>query len=442
VSVYLTGIHIKDLGGISEFKAEVGSIAIVTGENGTGKTTILESIRTVFEGGSDPDLVRRGCEYGEVTLTFSNGYTAYKRVGLDGYDLKVRTAEGGLVKRPAEYLKQLAPALSFDPIRFLESEPKERAAFLLRVLPLQFSAEEVIGASRGLVSVAGSVSLQQLNELRDGKYAERTALNRQVRDLEGTIAEMSRTLPADDGKDWAAERDRLTDDVAAIDAEIARAKAEIELEAEQARSKKRAEVESRIQELQRELFEYIREVDQKAEACLRETTRELNQRKADLSAKLGEARSKADQQKSAEGVRALIEKRKAELKGHVSREMAMSAAIAGLDELKHRKLRELPIEGLDLRIDRGKPVILIDGIPLDHLNRQKQIFVAIQAVSKASGKMPLILCEAAELSDTHLAELTQAAKEAGLQLVLARWENGEPLRMKTAELIEAGVKGI
>jgi dihydroorotate dehydrogenase len=74
-------------------------------------------------------------------------------------------------------------------------------------------------------------------------------------------------------------------------------------------------------------------------------------------------------------------------------------------------------------------VILIDGIPLDKLNRQQQLYVAIQAVTLAAGRMPLVICEAAELDDEHLREVAEACEAGGIQLVVARWTNKDPLRV-------------
>ena len=114
--------------------------------------------------------------------------------------------------------------------------------------------------------------------------------------------------------------------------------------------------------------------------------------------------------------------------------MRLTKVLKALDELKHTKLKELPIEGLDLKMDKkGNPIILIGETPLDKLNRQAQLFMAIQAVSMASGRLPLILCEAAEIDDKNLADLTGATAEAGMQLILARWMNDAPLRVMTAE---------
>ena len=112
--IYISSITVRDFRGISRFSAKLGMISIVIGENGIGKTSLIESIAGIFEGGSDPDDVRNGAEEAEIILELSDGTQARKIVKRSGYDLQVRTAEGGSVKAPATWLKSLAPGLTLS----------------------------------------------------------------------------------------------------------------------------------------------------------------------------------------------------------------------------------------------------------------------------------------------------------------------------------------
>lgn len=439
--VYVTRVHVEDIGGIGQLTADLGSITVVSGDHGTGKSSLLNALDIVFSGGTDPDLIRNGAEKGQVTLTLSDGVTIEKTITRAGSELIILTPEGGKVRRPAEYLKTLSAGFGFDPIGFLASDPKERAEFLLKNLPLTFDTVDVEEAMDGpVIGVGPKITLQKLNELRDAKYSERTELNRKVRDLEGTIADMRRALPPDTGKDWGAERDRIQNEISARDSAIASAKSNIELEAEQRKNENKAdtdkvvaELQAKITEAQRAHLEFVSTVDRVAAEAIAAETRTLEVEKSELSIDLGTARANSDSQQQAEGVRNAIEERKVTLAGHISKEMSLTAAIKGLDDLKHRKLKELPIDGLDLKADsKGRPVILIDGIALEKINRQQQLFIAIQAVSLAAGRCPLIICEAAELNDRAVEELGEAAKNAKMQLVLARWSQQGPLAVQAA----------
>lgn len=438
--VYITRIDIQNIGGLEEFHAELGAINLVLGENGVGKSSVLNALEIVLGGGSDPDLIHNKHDHGEVTLTLSDGTTVHKSMERDGSaDLRIRTRDGGAVRAPATYLKTLAAGMGFDPIGFLNSEPKDRAAFLLQNLPLSFTADEV-NAALGSPLLTAPATLQRVNEIRQGKYDDRTKLKKDVRDLEGAIKDLRDALPKDDEKDWSAEVAKVQDAIGELDQRKASIAAQIELEAEQARNEKRQSIGVEIEELRKqitakeaELAEFIATVDVAAVESLAEQTKAISDQRDPLVLDLSDAKANAEQHQRAAGIRDMIAARKRTLEGHNSEEMRLDKAIERLDKMKHAKLKELPIAGLDLKADsKGRPVILIDGIPIDKLNRQQQLYVAIQAVSLSAGRLPLILLEAAELDDAHVAELGEAAKDAGLQLVLARWKNNAPLEVVAA----------
>lgn len=452
-SIHLKSISIRDLGGIPSFSTVLGAVNIVVGDHGTGKTTVLRCVQTVFEGGSDPSLVRMGADDGEITITFTNGYTATKVQRRDGYELKVRTPEGGLAKRPAELMKEWAPSLSFDPLGFLGAPQKDQVAFLLRTLPLNFTAAEVNAAVDEPIAVH-EMTLQGLNEVRAGVYDKRADVNRESASLQHTIEDFKRSLPKEEGKDWGAEVRRLQADVAAKDTAIATAKAELELEGANAiadaatkLAEKRTVNEARLRALETQIntikaemaaddqgqVEFRGHVNAKVQETLATETATLTTEKGALMEQLGTAQANADADTKASGIREAIATRSEALKGHVSREMRFTAQIKGIDTLKTTKLKALPVEGLDIDIDdKGKAVILINGIPLDRLNQQKKIFVAVQLVAKAASKMPLMLCEVAELNKQALADLTAATEAAGMQVILARWDEDGPLTVVTS----------
>lgn len=441
-SIYIKSVVVQNLGGISIFKAEMGQIAVVQGENGSGKTSFLQAIHSVLEGGHSPDLVRQGADEAKVIITLSNEVVITKTITEKESTLEVVSPDGGKVRAPATFVKNLVPKIegtgSFDPIGFLAADQRDKAAFLLKVLPISFEASEITGITK--LPLSGSIGLEKFNEIREGLYARRTEINRQARDLEGTVATMERGLPADDSTNWADERDRITSSISAVDTEIETVGKSIEIEAEQARSGKRQEISGRredllgqIAALDAELASFLATVEKTVVSSRDEQTADLRARRAVLSEQLGEAKTKADQQQRAVGVKQAISEQRMRAQLAVDQEMVLTKQLKLLDILKSERLRTLPIPGFDIRIDaKGRPDILIDGIPLDNLNRQQQIYIAIRAVKLAVGPLPLIIAESAELDDNHAEELKEAAREAGLQLVLARWKNDAPLEVIAA----------
>ncbi len=435
-TIHLKSIAICNLGGIECFETQLGAVNIITGNHATGKTTVLRCVESVFEGGSDPSLVRQGCESGEVTIAFSNGYTATKIQELDGSKLIIKTPEGGTAKRPAELLKEWAPSLSFDPLGFLNVPEKDQVAFLLRTLPLNFAKDEVNAALDEPLAVT-DVNLQRLNEIRQGIYDERTVINRDADALRGTIEDFKKSLPKEEGKDWSAEVRRLTAEIGAKDTAIATAKSELELEGKNEKEKKRTAMAAQVQALQKQIDELQRRyledeafVDKVVAETLASETASLTTAKGELLEKLGTAQANAEPNQRASGIREAITTRTAALKGHVSKEVRKTAQLKAIDNLKTEKLEALPVEGLDIKVDaKGKPVILVHGIPLASLNQQQKIFVAVQLVATAQSKMQLILSEGAELNKGALKELTEALEAAGIQSLIARWDEKGPLTM-------------
>lgn len=506
-ALHITGVHLKNIGGIKEFKAKIGSVCVVIGRNGEGKTSFLEGIRLPFDGGHDGSVIRKEDLDGdgiyeapvpraESTLTLSDGSTFNVVITEKESKLTVKSADGGKVSRAATYVRDLAPEMSFDPLGFLKKEPKERMAFLLRTLPLTFDPAEVnkalnvpVGkiAMEPLPQISGVVNLQRFNEIWQGKYDERTELNHQARNLSGIIEDLERSLPSGDEKDWAAERESLQAQINDLGEQIARAESEIKLEGESKKNEQRESTDKNIAEAKkvvstfigsianisagaerfsanpaedsvkvlqqafaataaslgmfidacrqipgerRQLEEYVAHVDQKVLEVTKRETEALLKQKEDLSVQLGTAQARADEGQRAQGIRDAIATNKKQHSGVTLKVMRLEAIMKAMDKLKIEKLKKLPIHGLDITTDaKNRPVITINGIPLDQLNAQQQIYVAIQAVKQAAGRLPLIICEAAELEEDHLLELAEACIEAKIQLIVAMRIRQEPLRV-------------
>lgn len=197
----LHSVPITNIKGIASLKLEAGAVTVIAGENGVGKTSVLDAVSTVFDGGHCPDLIRHGADKAEVILTLDDGVTIRKAITAKNSDLEVKTEDGGVAT--ANYVKRLAESFAFDPFGLLEAKPKERAAWLLKNGNITFSADEV-NAAVGVPVVRQSIDLERLESIRQGKYSERTEVNRRLRDLQGAISEQKAMLPPAMETDWIA----------------------------------------------------------------------------------------------------------------------------------------------------------------------------------------------------------------------------------------------
>lgn len=115
-----------------------GSMIQITGANGQGKTTILDSIMFAFAGeGSIPEgALRRGADSGEIEVDV--GEFKVKRTFTDGKKsvIKVTRPDGAPIAGPQTFLSGLVGNVAFDPLAFSRMDPKAQAAVLRRVLGL------------------------------------------------------------------------------------------------------------------------------------------------------------------------------------------------------------------------------------------------------------------------------------------------------------------
>lgn len=423
----LQSVQIKNVKGIESLSIQAGSVTVIAGENGAGKSSVIDAISAIFEGGHDASLIRHGADKAEVVLTLDDGVTIRKRITPKDSTLEVRTEDGGIVKAPANYVKRLADSFAFDPIGLLEAKPKERAAWLLKHGGITFSADEV-NAAVGVPVVRQAIDLERLESIRAGKYSERTDVNRRLRDLQGAISEQRAMLPKAMDTDWVSEQERIEEEIAAkrsllqhIALEVAKATSGEKMAAQ-------AEAERKIEEIRRELQAEMDRINTKATELLQAETAPINADIVDLSAELAGARAKADEQKRAAGVKAVIERNQIQYQEQLALEGALNRTLKALDQLKLSKLAEIPIPDLDIKDGE----IFIAGVPFDHLNTQAQMYTVIRAAKLALGELPLMVIDRAESLDAErFAELSEAVAEAGLQMIAARVTDG-PLKIEVA----------
>lgn len=420
----LHSVSITNIKGIASLKLEAGAVTVIAGENGVGKTSVLDAVSTVFDGGHCPDLIRHGADKAEVVLTLDDGVTIRKTITQKNSYLEVKTEDGGLVKAPASYVKRLAESFAFDPFGLLEAKPKERAAWLLKNGNITFSADEV-NAAVGVPVVRQSIDLERLESIRAGKYSERTDVNRRLRDLQGAMSEQRAMLPPAMETDWIAEQERIETALAEQRKRLQEAESELAVEAHRLKNEKKDAARAEIAAIERRLAQEIGEIDEKFVLVLKEASEPLQQTIVDLSAELAGARAKADEQKRAAGVKAVIERNQMQYQEQLALEGRLNRVLKALDDLKLSKLAEIPIPDLDIKDGE----ILIAGVPFDHLNTQAQMYTVIRAAKLALGELPLMVIDRAEsLDEERFAELAEAVAEAGLQMIAARVTDG-PLRV-------------
>jgi hypothetical protein len=418
-------IKIRNVLGIESLDIEPGAVTVVEGRNGVGKTSTIEAIRAVVDGGHDATLLRAGADSGEVVLVLDDETEIKKRITAGGSTLTVQHPDTGRVSSPQRYVQRLMDALSVNPVDFLAAPEKKQAEYLLESLPMRVSASELAAALGHEVELVGDDfdidehALDVIERVRKSVYDDRTGVNREAKGKRTTATQLAESLPEEAG-DGEAVRARA-DELAARKREVEQATRErlaaIQAERDAAIEELRRETQRRIDELKAAAAaeaDALKEgAEREATAAREESAPELER----LTAEIATAEQRARDADRHENTRSVVEGLSREAEALEARSESLTAALERLDALKGRLLEQLPIKGL--RVEGG--VIYKGDVPFSRLNRAEQVKVAIQLAQLRAGDVKLICVDGLECLDGKTFELfTTNAAKTDLQFVVTR----------------------
>ncbi len=164
-----------------------GSIVKIKGENGAGKTSVLNAIFAALGGktASPDEPIKRGEEKAEVFVDLD--HIRVNKTWVDGKEkLMITTKDGAVVKKPQSLLDEFVGKYTLDVSGFLALSEKEQVEILKNIVDL------------------GGLDLEKHEEKRQELYEERTDVNRDEKkarlhfdsidgDIEGPLQETSAT---------------------------------------------------------------------------------------------------------------------------------------------------------------------------------------------------------------------------------------------------------
>lgn len=391
-----------------------GSLVVVGGRNGQGKTSLLDSISYALGG---KDLVcevplRAGAAAGHVTVDLGD-LIVRRDFGADGTTrVVVSNREGARFPSPQRLLDELAGRLTFDPLAFARMAPREQAETLRGLVGLDFAAQD----GRRLAA-----------------YEERTAVNRDVKRLGAQLAAMALHADAPDREvDVAALMDEL-DEVDRGAREIEqreRRVADLLGEAERAEARVVAiggEIESlrtRISLLEAEIGE-CRETAARARADSASAraaiaiARGMLPDPAPIRAAIAEA-GERNRKRAENAARARV---LADLGAAEERSVALSREIEVIDAGKAEAIAaaKLPVEGLSFDAER----VLLAGLPFEQASAAEQLRVSVAMGAAMSPRLKVMLVrDGSLLDDESMRLLAEMAEQHGLQVWLERVGDG------------------
>ena len=162
-----------------------GSLVQITGRNGAGKSSVLDSIMMALAGkDAIPDKpIREGEDKARVVVDLGDIRVTRTFTSNDKTYLTVETKEGAKYPSPQALLDKLTGSLSFDPLTFARMETKKQVETLRQLVGIDFSG---------------------LDKERAAFYEERQRVNRILRDIIGKLQSLPEIEAPDKEIDIAA----------------------------------------------------------------------------------------------------------------------------------------------------------------------------------------------------------------------------------------------
>lgn len=161
-----------------------GNLVIIAGNNGQGKSSILDSIQAALSGANSkttPKPIHDGADRAEIVLE-TQDLIVTRVFSASGSRLTVTDKSGAKFAQAQTKLNELVGKLTMDPLAFTLMDEKKQLQQLLDLVELPFNPTE-------------------LENERQKVFEERTAVNRKVKEFEAALArfgDIPEGLPANE----------------------------------------------------------------------------------------------------------------------------------------------------------------------------------------------------------------------------------------------------
>lgn len=470
-----TKIHIKNLFGISETELDGRSIE-VTGSNGVGKTSIIDSIKYALTNDSSRDyVIKNGESEGEIFIETDTGLTIDRKKRVNQADYKNIRQDGKPVQSPEAFVRELFTPLQIDPVKFTQMSRQEQNRIILDLIEFNWDLnwiKEKFGEIPQGIDYKQNI-LQVLNDIQSEKgvyFQTRQDINREIRNKTAFISDIAKDIPQGfQAEKWEAydlseaytkitkaqeynsriERAKLFKD--SYDNKVRGFQAEMEIAVSNLKSAIAAEREQLTSEIERKKAE-IKAAEDKLNSLsdkIADKTKIFESEYREKVAKLDSDIKVADEYtgKQLVNISAMQAEVKTaeEMKKHLNEYKRMKSMQNELETLEeHSKAltskielaRELPGEILKtatipvkgLTVKDGIP--LINGLPVSNLSEGEQLQLCVDVALSKPNSLQIILIDGAEkLSEKNRLALYEKCKEKGLQFIATRTTDSDDLEV-------------
>lgn len=400
-----------------------GNIVNITGKNDNGKTSVLDSI--FYAVGGDKIIgdmpIRGGEQKAKITLDLGEMIVTRTFTAKDegGYSTKVKieVEDGFTADKPQRMLDAIVGELTFDPMRFVQMKEKEQFEMLKAFVP-DFNFSD--NATR-----------------RQKAFDDRTDVNRQVRDTQGSISGFS--IP-DDTPDVEIDIADLLEELRQVgvhNQSINERKIRRQQVADQVENARKEadgldlrakDIERQIKQLQEQILAL------NEEAAAKRDKADSDQKRLDEAEALPEEKSGEEvQQRIHEaGIQNGVIRQKVQLNGlksHLEEREAkakeLTESIKAIDAEKEKAISEakMPVPGLGF----GDGIVLLNGYPFADASKAQQIAASLQLSMASKPRLRVAFIRDGSLLDSDsMKVIAKLADELDIQVWLETVEKETP----------------
>lgn len=466
-------LNIKNMYGIKEY-SQGGESVELSGENGVGKTSVIDAIKYALTNKSDREyVVRNGENEGEIIVETDTGLRINRKARTNQADYKSVKQNGVEVNSPEAFLRDIFTPLQLNPIEFLSMDKKKQNAIILDMIEYPWTLETIkewFGELPDWVSYDQNI-LSILNEIQSENgwyFKHRTDVNRDIRNNKAFIEEIAAELPSGyHAEKWEQENlseiytelerirkenqliHKAKDVIASRNDKVRAFEAEKEIQSvsvekeftarEQQIEKDILSLKNRISELETEKAglhekkqDKLEVIQQKYSADVAKFEAEVEEYRKYENMELRDITELQEKASTVEKMKSYINeyKRMLSLQEKVDELTSESSELTRKIELARTlpgtilETATIPIAGLSVK--DGIP--LINGLPVSNLSEGEKLDLCIDVAIQKPNALQIILIDGVEKLSTKLKEqLYKKCRDRGLQFIATRTTDEEEM---------------
>lgn len=433
----ISKINIHNLLGIEDLEiTPTGNIIEVSGRNGRGKSSVLESIKGALGISDYSKLLRNGEESGQVTLDLGD-MRLERKYTEKGDKLKLQGKVAGTdsysnLTAPAKILKGLFNPNSINPLSLLTAKPKELLDAVLMAMPMAVDGKEFSEIVGDTDFDLDEHALVVIDKVTKEIFTERTGVNRDLKTAKTTMEQLEATLPEVIPSTDELEQE-IEDNNAAMES-IKSSARKVGRVVRQEYSEKLTAKEYELSLVETDIEALLEQIDilKETKANLQGDLRSLNTERdtkaeAAVEAELGkvdelqERNQQLAKQMSELGVYSNTQKQVAQWASQVKTSQkkanGLTSSLEKLQEYKEKLCEDLPIEGLEIKDGN----LYYNDVVFETLNTASKVTLVIELAKLSAGDLGIVVIDNSEHLDTetYKAFIEEAAK-TDLQFIVSR----------------------